>query len=435
MTAMRSVDDSMTVAAPEAALLPRFDDGMVNLQELVRTLAEVLVNQIMDAEADQLCEGGANSRNGYRERELATCVGTITMRIPKLRSGSFFPEDIVERYQRVDRALVAAVAEMYATGTSTRKVQKVAEKLGVTGMSKDRVSAIAASLDAEVSELLSRDLSGVDLPYLWLDATYVKCRREGRVASTAVVTAIGCDAEGWRRVLGVAVVDTESYDSWLAFLRMVKERGAHGVLLVTSDAHPGLKRAVAETFQGAAWQRCAVHLMRDCVREAGSQQLRRRVARIVAPVFRAKDADEVRAMYHVACEMLEGCCPKAAAVLEGAEPDALAYLDFPASHWKRLRTNNVQERANREIKRRTRVVQVFPSEKSLERLVGAVMCDEDEGWSRARYFSEKRMAELYAPKAPAQAAPPSPERAEELRIVAERAIEASLELADMLEAA
>ena len=432
MTAMQSVDEAQ---APEAAALPRFDDGMVNLQELVRTLAEVLVNQIMDAEADQLCEGGANSRNGYRERRLVTCVGEITMRIPKLRTGSFFPEDIVERYQRVDRAVVAAVAEMYATGTSTRKVQKVAEKMGIAGMSKDRVSAIASSLDSEVEELLSRDLSGLDLPYLWLDATYVKCRRDGRVASTAVVTAIGCDAEGWRRVLGVSVVDTESYDSWLGFLREVRGRGVRGVLLVTSDAHPGLKRAIAETFQGAAWQRCAVHLMRDCVREAGSRQLGRRVARIVAPVFRGKDADEVRAMYHVACDMLADCCPKAAAVLEGAEPDALAYLDFPASHWKRLRANNVQERANREIKRRSRVVQVFPSVASLERLAGAVMCDEDEGWSRARYFSERRMAELYAPGAAPSPAAPSPERAAELRLVAERAIEASLALADMLEAA
>ena len=317
MTAMQSVGEAQ---APEAAALPRFDDGMVNLQELVRTLAEVLVNQIMDAEAGRLCEGGADSRNGYRERRLVTCVGEITMRIPKLRTGSFFPEDIVERYQRVDRAVVAAVAEMYATGTSTRKVQKVAEKMGIAGMSKDRVSAIASSLDSEVEELLSRDLSGLDLPYLWLDATYIKCRRDGRVASTAVVTAIGCDAEGWRRVLGVSVVDTESYDSWLGFLREVRGRGVRGVLLVTSDAHPGLKRAIAETFQGAARRRCAVHLMRDCVREAGSRQLGRRVARIVAPVFRGKDADEVRAMYHVACDMLADCCPKAAAVPGGPSP-------------------------------------------------------------------------------------------------------------------
>lgn len=155
------------------------------------------------------------------------------------------------------------------------------------------------------------------------------------------VTAIGCDEHGWRRVLGVSVVDTESYDSWLSFLDAVKRRGVSGVRLVTSDAHEGLRRAIQEVFQGAAWQRCLVHLMLDCAREAGSRQLGRRVYRMVAPIFRAKDADQVRAMYHLACEMLEECCPKAARVREEAEPDALAYLDLPQSHWKRTRANNV----------------------------------------------------------------------------------------------
>ena len=179
-------------------------------------------------------------------------------------------------------------------------------------------------------------------------------------------------------MLGLGVVDTEAYDSWLAFLRKVRDRGVRGVGLVTSDAHPGLVRAVSEVFQGAAWQRCVVHLMRDCARAAGSRQLSRRVSRIVAPVFRLREAGAVRAAYHLAVDMLGSCCPEAAAVLEETEPDALAYLDFPPSHWKRLRTNNVQERANREIKRRSRVVQVFPSASSLERLAGAVMYDMDE---------------------------------------------------------
>ena len=341
---------------PDMLAMPRFDDGAIDMQELLRRLAEQVVNAVMDAEADQLC-GGANSRNGYRERSLATCVGTLTLRIPKLRTGSFFPEDVIERYQRyqryqrVDRALVAAVAEMYATGTSTRKVQRVAEKMGVSRLSKDQVSAIASSLDADIEELCARPLDGSPVPYVWLDATYVKCRRGGRVASTAVVTAIGCDAGGWRRVLGVDAVDTESYDSWLAFLRKIRDRGVSGAELVVSDAHPGLVRSLGEVFQGAAWQRCAVHLTRDCMREAGSRQLRRRVGRIVSQVFRGRDAATVTAMYHAACDMLEGCCPRAAAILEEAEPDALAYLDFPPSHWKRLRTNNVQERTNREIKR------------------------------------------------------------------------------------
>lgn len=295
---------------PDMLAMPRFDDGAIDMQEMLRRLAEQVVNAVMDAEADQLCGGGANGRNGYRERGLATCVGTLTLRIPKLRTGSFFPDDVIERYQRVNRALVAAVAEMYATGTSTRKVRRVAEKMGVFRLSKDQVSAIASSLDADIEELCARPLDGSPVPYVWLDATYVKCRRGGRVASTAVVTAIGCDAGGWRRVLGVDVVDTESYDSWLAFLRAIRSRGAAGVRLVVSDAHPGLVRALGEVFQGAAWQRCAVHLMRDCMREAGSWQLRRHVGRIVSQVFRGRDAAIVTAMYHAACDMLEGVLPR-----------------------------------------------------------------------------------------------------------------------------
>lgn len=430
---MSSIAD-VTIAA--AAEMPRFEDGFINLQEVLRQLAESIVNEIMGAEADQLCGATGNSRNGYRERRLKTCVGTLTLRIPKLRTGSFFPDDVIERYQRVDRAIVAAVSEMYATGTSTRKVQRVAQAMGIERLSKDQVSAICEHLDSEVEELVTRPLGASRTPYLWIDATYVKCRRERRVASTAVVTAIGCDEDGWRRVLGLGVVDTESYDSWLSFLRRVRARGVTGVQLVTSDAHEGLRRAIGEVFQGAAWQRCVVHLMRDCARAAGSRSLQRRVSRIVAPVFRLKDAGAVRAAYHLAIEMLERCCRDAARVLEEAEPDALAYLDFPPSHWKRLRTNNVQERANREIKRRSRVVQVFPSVASLERLAGAVMCDMDEEWQDARYFSERKMAELYDESRAARAEePPTPERLREWSLVAKRAIESSLELADEMEAA
>ena len=364
-------------AMPGRAAIPRSTDGMVDIQSLLRLLAEQVVNAIMDEEADQLCGDGANSRNGYRNRTLETCVGTLNLRIPKLRTGSFFPEDVLERYQRVDRALVAAVAEMYATGTSTRKVQRIAGKMGIERLGRDRVSAIAATLDAEIADLAEGPLDARAIPYIWLDATYVKCRRGGRVASTAVVTAIGCDESGWRRVLGVSVVDTESYESWLGFLRKLRDRGATGTELVVSDAHGGLVRAIGE--------------------------------------------------------MLEGCCPRAARVLEEAEPDALAYLDFPPSHWKRLRTNNVQERANREIKRCSRVVQVFPSESSLLRLVGAVMCDQAETWSGSRYFSERKMAEMHDAAFRMGAA--GEHDWAELEKAARKMIESSLELADSVEAA
>lgn len=183
---MEIIPEGMPATAPAPQLLPRFADGTINMQELIRSMAELLTNEIMSAEADQLCEATGNCRNGYRERKLATCVGTLTLRIPKLRSGSFFPEDIIERYQRVDRAVVAAVSEMYATGTSTRKVAKVAAAMGIDKLSKDQVSAMASSLDADAAELLGRDLSGLRMPYLWLDATYVKCRTGAHVASVAV---------------------------------------------------------------------------------------------------------------------------------------------------------------------------------------------------------------------------------------------------------
>lgn len=244
---------------------------------------------------------------------------------------------------------------------------------------------------------------------------------------------IGCDAGGWRRVLGVDAMDTESYDSWLAFLRKIRDRGVSGVELVVSDAHAGLVAAAAEVFQGAAWRRCAVRLMRDCMREAGSRRLRRRVGRIVSQVFRGRDAATVTAMYHVACDMLEGCCPRAAAILEEAEPDALAYLDFPPSHWKRLRTNNVQERTNREIKRRSRVVQAFPSTASLVRLAGAVMCEQDETWQESRYFSEAKMRELYD-EGRTRGLDGTVDWSR-LEAEARKMIESGLELADRIEAA
>lgn len=239
--------DSLDQRAPECAEIPRFDDGMVNIQELIRIMAESLVNEIMDAQAEDACADG-NRRNGYRERALVTSVGTINLRIPKLRRGSYFPEDLLTRYSRVDRAVVAAVSEMVTCGVSTRKVERVAASLGIDRMSASQVSRICESLDDVVADLQERDLSGTSFPYIWVDATYVKCRDGGHVSSCALVTAIGAGADGYRRLLGLDAIDTESYAGWLAFLRSLRERGASGVLCVTSDAHEGLRRAIEEVF-------------------------------------------------------------------------------------------------------------------------------------------------------------------------------------------
>lgn len=374
---------------------PRTNDGTVDILGFTRQLVEAALNEIMDAQADELCAENGTTRNGYRERSLLTTVRTLTLRIPKLRVGSYFPEDLIQRYSRTDKAVIAAISEMYTNGVSTRKVEKVAQSLGIDKMSSQQVSRICSTLDEEVAYLLSRDYSDMRFPYLWLDATYLKCRREGHVASTAVVTAIAVGEDGIRRFVGIAVVDTESYDSWSHFLSDLRDRGIKEVACVTSDAHPGLKRAIEETFLGAAWQRCIVHLERDVARLMTDKKSKAQALKVLQLVFREEDPVMVRAAYHAAIDAIETLNSKAAKLLEEAEADALAYLDFPPEHHRRLRTNNVQERANREIKRRSRVVQVFPSTKSLLRLVGAVCVEIDEDWSSRRYMAGEAITAFY----------------------------------------
>ena len=388
--------DSLEHGTAAMAEIPRFDDGMVNIQELIRIMAESLVNEIMDAQAEDACADG-NQRNGYRERTLVTSVGAINLRIPKLRRGSYFPEDLLVRYSRVDRAVIAAVSEMVTNGVSTRKAGRVAASLGIDRMSASQVSRICGALDEIVADLQGRDLSDVAFPYVWVDATYVKCRDGGHVSSCALVTAIGAGSDGYRRLLGLDAVDTESHAGWLAFLRSLRERGVGGVLCVTSDAHEGLRRAIEEVFPGAAWQRCVAHLMRNAASCAPTRQKRAAVLAILHAVFDERDPALVRELYRLACGEMAGICPRAADLLEDAEADALAYLDFPYAHHRRLRTSNVQERANREIKRRSRVVQVFPSRRSLIRMLGAVLSEMDEDWASRRWFAEESIALATSP--------------------------------------
>ena len=402
------------------------EDGPLDTQKLVRILLESALNAIMDEQADMACEGGANSRNGYRERGLLTPAGKITLRIPKLRCGTYFPDGILERYSRVDKAVAAAVAEMYATGVSTRKVERVAAKLGIERLSASQVSRICERLDAEVAELRSREFS-VQMPYLFLDATYVKCRRDNRVQSTAVVTAIAVGADGVRRVVGLSAIDTETYAGWLGFCRDLRKRGVSGVRCVTSDAHEGLRRAIAECFPGAAWQRCIVHLERNACSLLRSKRHRRAAGRIMQAVFAESEPASVRAAYHAAIDAIGSFSDAAAELLEEAEADALAYLDFPADHRRRIRTNNVQERTNREIKRRTRAAQVFPSMESMIRLVGAVMAEADEDWSTRRCMATMDALEREAPPEPAIDA--------ETRLRAERLVLVAMESAGVAQRA
>lgn len=370
----------------------QFEGAMADggLGAVARALVEACVNEVMSAQADATCEETGTSRNGFRERGLETQVGAITLRIPKPREGTCFPEGIVERWSRVDRAVICAASEMFALGVSTRKVGKVLEKVGAARLSEDRVSRICFELDAEVSELRGRDLSGLRFPYPWVDAAYAPCRRGGHGAAAAVAAAVAVAVgeDGIRGVVGLARVDSESYASWKGFLRGLRERGLEGVRCATSDAHGGIVRAVREVFLGAAWRRRTVHLERDVVSAIPTRADRAAAGRVPRAVFAEEDPAMARAMYQAARGLISRLSRDAAA-------DALAHLDFPAGHRRRIRTNNVQERLNREIKRRSRMVQSFPSEASLVRPVGAVCCEACEEWSSRRYMEPSGIEALW----------------------------------------
>lgn len=321
--------------------LPTHGDGLLDMRELARTLLESMVNELMDAQADMLCEDGANARNGYRERGLATPVGDITLRIPKLRAGTYFPEGLIERHPRVDRAVIAAVSEMVTDGASAGKVRRVARTMGIDRMSASQVSRICSSPDESVADLRERDLPDATYPYIRLGATHIKRGDAGRVRSTAPVTAIGAGSGGCRRLLGLDAIDTESHDGWKSFPLSLRARGVDGAICVTSDAREGLKRAIREVFPGAAWQRRVVHLMRDAAGNAPSRQKKGAVPGILKAVFAERDPELVREPCQLAAAQIEGFCPKAAEVLEEAEADAPAYLDFPHGHHVGLRANNV----------------------------------------------------------------------------------------------
>ena len=391
-------------------------------QALTRALLESALNAIMDEQADMACEGGASSRNGYRERGLVTVAGKITLRIPKLRCGTCFPEGMPERCSRADKAVAAAVAEMYANGVSTRKVERIAQRMGIDRLSSSQVSRICKRLDAEAAALRAREFD-MAMPCLFLDAAYVKCRRGGRVRSAAVVTAIAVGAGGVRRVVGLSAIDAETYAGWLGFCRDLRMRGAGGVKRVTSGAHEGLRRAIAECFPGAAWQRRIAHLERNVCSMLPSKHQRKAAGKVMQAAFAQEDPAMVRAAYHAAIDAIAGFSRAAAELLEDAECDALAYLPFPTEHRRRIETNNVQERTNREIKRRARAVQVFPCVGSMIGLAGAVMAECDEGWSCRHAIASMDLLE--------KAAAPEPAIGEEAAAMAERLVLAAMESAGM----
>ena len=366
------------------------------LREGARVLSEALmeleVTRHLGAERHERTAERTGQRNGYREREWDTCVGTLELRVPRVRDGSSFPS-LLDPRKRGERALVAVVQEAYVQGVSTRRVDELVQALGMTGISKSQVSRLCQTLDAEVERFRTRPLDG-PYPYVWLDATYLKVRRDGRVVSMAVVIAIGVRATGEREVLGLDVGPSEDGAFWLAFLRSLVARGLGGVRLVVSDAHQGLKGAIAAVLQGASWQRCRVHFVRNALGHV-PKSAAQMVAATIRTVFAQPDPTTAREQWRRVADGFRSRYERLADLLDDAEPDVLAYLTFPHEHWHQIWSNNPLERLNREVKRRTDVVGIFPNDAAVIRLVGAILAEQHDEWQVARrYFSAESLAKL-----------------------------------------
>jgi putative transposase len=403
-----ALDQSALLEVLEALKAAEVDDKIrLAAETIYQALIEAELSSVIGAFPHQRTETRTAQRNGYRARTLTATAGDLELRIPKLRAGSFFPS-LLERRRRVDQSLFAVIMEAYLHGTSTRKVDDLVKALGAdTGISKSEVSRICADLDTEVAAFRDRSLAGQPFRYVFLDATYCKARVDHRVVSQAVVVATGVAADGHREVLGFDVGDSEDGAFWTAFLRSLRTRGLGGVQLVISDAHAGLKAAISSVFLGAAWQRCRVHFLRNVLAQVpkGSAEM---VAAAIRTIFAQPGPVHVADQLDTIATMLGRQFPKVESMLRAAAGDVTAFAGFPVSHWKKIWSTNPLERLNKEIKRRTDVVGVFPNPAALLRLAGAVLAEAHDEWQVAdkRYLSEGSMALLDTPPAsPKEVAP------------------------------
>lgn len=359
------------------------------LRGMLQTMAEALMSMEVDglcgAEYGERSRERVNSRNGYRMRDWDTRAGSVELAIPRLRQGSYFPDWLLEPRRRAERAMVQVVAQAYVAGVSTRRVESLVQSMGIQGISKSQVSEMARELDQMVAAFRSRPLDGGPYTYVWIDALSQRCREGGRVVNVSTAMATGVNADGHREILGVDVFTSEDGASWTGFIRDLVARGLSGVKLVVSDDHQGLKQAIAAVLPGASWQRCRAHFLRNLLARVpkSAQTL---VATLVRSIFDQVDANAVWAQHGRVVEQLLERFPDAADLLAEAAPDVLAFSTFPHEHWRQIWSNNPQERLNKEVRRRTDVVGIFPNRTAIIRLVGAVLAEQHDEWTVARRY-------------------------------------------------